>query len=614
MPPEETSPLDSLRERVYRPEEKGGAQVPAYSHEEAPAAYGWQAPPPPAPKKRLPWTIKFLIATGVFLVIAGAVAAFLIFHGTRAISSDRVKIEVQAPVSIASGDTVPVVITVHNGNPTTLKDAMLYASFPDGTRAGDGTDAQLTQYSDALGDVSAGADVTRTVQVKLFGTEGQDFSVPLKVEYHTDGSNALFVSRDTFDATVSTSPISVQVQTLSQSPSGQPLTLSVSVRSNASSPVSNVALAASYPSGFSPTAADPKPSAANFFDLGTLDPGAVKTIKVTGTLTGETDDQRVFRFTAGSTNPDGSSTLGNSYAEGDATVTITHPFLNVGLSLNNSSSDTVVAEPGSTMNALVSWQNMLSDPLTNASIHVAVSGSALASGSISGGSGFYRSSDSSVVFDSSTNPELASLAAGDTGVGSFSFALKPTSALAGVASPTVTLTVSVSGQHASQGAIAQTLTSTQTRTIKVGSTVSLSSALSRSASDTGPIPPAAGTESTYTVTLTAKNSVSSVGAAKETFTLPSYVRFMGAADSGITFNPDTHTVTWGVGDLAAGASASGTFQIGFTPSASQSGDSPTVIGEQSFTGVDRFTGAPVTATAAALTSELPGSRSSGTVQ
>ena len=618
MPPEEKSPLDSLRDRVYRPapgEPLQEAGVPAYSQEEAPETYGWNTPPPPAPKKRMSWALKFLIGTGIFFVIAGAVAAFLIYHGTRAISSDRVQVQVQAPVSIASGDTVPVVITVHNGNPTALKDAMLYASFPDGTRTGDGTDATLTQYNDALGSVAAGADVTRTVQVKLFGTEGQAVSIPMKVEYHIEGSNALLVTHETYTATISTSPISVEVQTLSQSPSGQPITLNVSVRSNATTPVSDVALSAQYPSGFSVTSADPAPAAANFFSIGTLAAGEQKTIKIAGTLTGQTDDQRVFRFTAGSTNPDGSSTLGNAFAEGDATVTITHPFLNVGLSLNRSTSDTVIAQPGSTISALLSWQNMLSGSLTNASIRVALSGNALAPGSIQGGSGFYRSNDSSVIFDSSTNPSLASLSAGDASAGSFSFGLKSASMLRGVSNPVVTLTVSMSGQQASQGAAAGTLSSTLTRTVKVGTVVSVSSTLSRTGTyaNTGPIPPVAGTESTYTVTLTAQNSVNSVGAAKETFTLPPYVRFTGAADKGITVDAGSRTVSWTIGDLAPGASATGHFQIGFTPSASQSGTSPTLVGEQSFSGVDRFTGEQVTATADALTSELPGSRDSGTV-
>jgi hypothetical protein len=182
-----------------------------------------------------------------------------------------------------------------------------------------------------------------------------------------------------------------------------------------------------------------------------------------------------------------------------------------------------------------------------------------------------------------------------------------------VTNPTVTLSVSVTGQSSAGGSAAQALSSTLSRTVKIGTTVALASTLSHAAPNTGPVPPTAGTETTYTVSLTANNTVNSVGAAKATMQLPSYVRYTAAADAGMSYNPDTHTVTWAIGDLAPNASAKGNFQIAFLPSASQSGTAPFVVGEQTFSGVDRFTQQQVTATADSLTSELPGSLSSGTV-
>ncbi|MDB4991877.1 MAG: hypothetical protein JWL75_122 [Parcubacteria group bacterium] len=617
MPPEKRSPLESLEDRLYRNQTPQEVSVPAYSNQETPEAYGWTPPPPPPPvliKKRMPWTVKFLIGTGVFLVLAGGAAAFLVFHGTRSFSSDQVVIQAQSNTAIASGDTVSIVITVHNGNPTAMNNATLLASLPPGTRAGDGTDAPLTQYTDVLGTVPPGGDVTRTIQAKLFGTEGQSLTIPIKVSYSADGSNASFESKKDYSITVSTSPISVQVQTLSQTPSGQPLTLTVVVRSNASADVQNVALSAVYPAGFSLSKTDPAASGTNFFNLGTLVPGDQKIIKITGTLTGQSTDLRVFRFTAGSANPDGTSSLGNSFAEGDATIAITNPFLNVGLSLNRESADSVLASPGDVIGAMLTWQNTLAGTLANASIKVALSGNALDTKTISGGTGFYRSSDGSVIFDSSNNTSLASLSSGDTGAGSFTFGIKSPAALNGIKNPIVTLTVSVTGQQASQGGAAQTLSSTLTRTVKIGSAVTISSVLSHTnATASGPVPPVAGKETLYTVTLSAKNTLNSVGAAKETFQLPSYVRYTGVADAGVLYNPDTRTVTWTIGDLVPGGNSTGHFQIGFTPSTSQTGGVPVLVQDQSFTGVDRFTGQQVYSSAAALTTQLQGSIPSGTV-
>ncbi len=615
MPPEKDSPLDALTKRLYQPNADTGIDVPAYTEKPDQEAYGWKAPPPIVVKRRMPWAIKFLIGTGIFLALAAMVAAYLVLQGTRAVSEDKVEIQPQAPVSIASGDVVPLVITVYNGNPTALKDARLFVSLPEGTRQGDSTDAPLTQYSDVLGSVPAGGYVTRTIQVRLFGMEGQSLTIPTKVEYHVEGSNALLVSTKDIAITVSSSPISVQVQTLSQSPSGQPLSLIVTVRSNASAPVENVALSAQYPSGFSAQRAEPPSSGSNFFNLGTLVPGDQRIVKITGTLIGQNSDQRVFRFIAGTMNTNGTQTLGTTYAEGAATVAITQPFLNVGLSLNREAADSVLSEPGATIGGLLSWKNTLGGTLTNATIRVALSGNALDVAAITGGSGFYRSSDQSVVFDGQNTPGLASLSSGDTGLGSFSFAVKSPSALVGVKNPTVTLTVSVTGQQAAQGGTPQSLSSTLTRTVKVGTSVELTSSLAHAGGGAnGSVPPVAGKETLYTVTLSAKNTVNSVGAAKATFTLPSYVRFSGVADAGVTYNPDSRAVTWTVGDLQVAANSSATFQLGFTPSTSQQGTSPVLVNDQTFAGVDRFTGGQVYASAPALTTQLPGNTSSGTVQ
>ncbi len=355
----------------------------------------------------------------------------------------------------------------------------------------------------------------------------------------------------------------------------------------------------------------------NLFTLGDFAPGEEKTVKITGTLVGEDADERVFHFDVGTINPNGTSTLGNTYAGALASVRLTHPFLNVGLTLNQEAADSVVADPGEAISAILNWQNTLTASLANASVQVALAGNALDTSSISGGTGFYSSSDSSVVFSKDTNAALASLGAGDSGVGSFSFKIKPVASLTNVRNPMVTLTVSIAGSQPAQGSQAATLSSTVTRTIKVGTTVTLSSSLSRAGgfTNSGPVPPTAGTETPYTLTLSAHNTINSVGGAKVSMTLPAYVRYTGQATpaGSVAYNADTRALTWTVGDIAPGGTAAASLQIGLLPSTSQNGTSPIVVGNQSFTGVDRFTGEQVTASAPALTDELPGMSSSGNV-
>jgi hypothetical protein len=183
-----------------------------------------------------------------------------------------------------------------------------------------------------------------------------------------------------------------------------------------------------------------------------------------------------------------------------------------------------------------------------------------------------------------------------------------------VTNPTIMLAVSIAGQHVGgSDSSPESLTSTLTRTIKVGTTIVLSSVISHAPSGAGPVPPTAGIQTTYTVALTARNTVNSVGAAKVTMQLPSYVTYTNAADAGVTYDTNSRTVTWTVGDLSPNASASAKFQISFLPSSSQTGISPVLVGQETFTGVDRFTSSAVSALAPELTSDLQGVRGSGTV-
>ena len=97
--------------------------------------------------------------------------------------------------------------------------------------------------------------------------------------------------------------------------------------------------------------------------------------------------------------------------------------------------------------------------------------------------------------------------------------------------------------------------------------------------------------------------------------LPSYVRFIehwSPASEKLTYNPVGGEVLWDVGDLGSGVGF-GTpprelfFQIAVTPTESQVGTAPVVVGESSAIGEDRFTGESLKSnTRPALTTDLTG--------
>lgn len=610
--PDDTSTLERLRRKLYAPEAPASFPEPALrpAAPEAPVAgqEGW-APPavPSAPKKKVSYAALFLGIAGAFFVLALMVAAYFLVFGGRSVSTDRIDIQIDGPSSISSGDIMTVLVAVENGNPVPVQETMLMLAFPDTTRSAADQSVPFTRYEDTLGTVAPGETATRSVQAMVFGAEGERVRVPVTFEYRVEGSNATFVKEAEYEVTITSSPLSVRAEAVSEVSVGQPLVFAVTVRSNAQAPLENVAVFAQYPFGFASVRGE-----GPLFEVGTLAPGEERTLTVQGTLSGEDADERVFRFTAGTTQGESPSALAVSYATALAPVTLAKPFLATTLSINRDTGANPVIDAGVPVQGSLSWLNTLATPVLDGQISVALSGSALDTASVSAYGGYYRSSDTTILYSRETDASLASLAPGTSGNGTFSFKTKPTAELAGTKNPAITATVSVVGRRVGERNVPESVSSSVVRTIKVGTELTLAARALYSTGpfkNTGPWPPVADQETTYTITLDLANSVNTVADTVVSGVLPTYVRFVSGSDGSVSYNPATRTVSWKAGDVEAGTGygtprKAASFQVALLPSVSQRGTSPILVSSLTAAGVDRFTQKQLTLTAPEVTTRI----------
>jgi len=607
--PDDTSTLERLRQKLYAPTAPESFPEPTLSRvpvSPTPETQGWAPPVPPVSTKkpRVSWAAIFLGIAALFFVLAVASAAYFLVFGGRSVSTDRIAITTDGPTSISSGDVVTLLISVENRNPVTIMNTALSVEFPDTARSPENEDQPFTHYEDTVGDVLSGETGTRSVRVVLYGGEGERTVIPIRFEYRIEGSNAVFVKEVEYEVQITSSPISIRAEAVSEAAVGQPLTFAVTVRSNAKEPLENVAVYAQYPFGFTARRGE-----GPVFPVGTLAPGEERTITVTGTLTGENNDERVFRFTGGIRRGEETNVLAISYSTALASVTLAKPFLSTTLSLNRDTSNAPVIEAGAAVQGIVSWVNTLATPVLDGQVSVKLSGSALDSSSVSAYGGYYRSSDTTIIFSRETESGLANLAPGATGSGTFNFRTKPAAALAAMRNPTITATISVAGRRVGESNVPENIASSVTRTIKVGTDLALSAKSLYSTGpfkNTGPWPPVADQETTYTIDLDLTNTVNSVADTVVSGVLPSYVRYVGAtspADGSVSYNAATRTVTWRAGEIAAGASDSSAFQVALLPSASQRGTSPILMSSIKVTGTDRFTQKPISLTRPEITTQ-----------
>jgi hypothetical protein len=613
-PPKEedtTGSLERARQSLYSPVAQARERSRFAGAGEHTTPHAWEeeqeiVSPPHQGERHVRLATLFLGGAAAFFVVAFAAAGYFFYFGSNSVSTDKITIDMQGPTTIAGGDTVPLSITVTNKNPVAVENATIEVDFPDGTRSATNVLAPYPRYVENLGTLASGATVNRSIKAVVFGGAGQTITLPVSVSYGTASSNAIFEKKSSYPLAITSTPLSVSVDALTETVSGEPITFTLTVRSNATVPLGNVAVSVNSPFGFSVTSSSVPLNNGNFL-IGTLAPGASKQVTLTGILSGQNSEQRVFHFTVGTSKSSQDATLSVSYMTQDATVAISAPFITTMLAINGDTSPNVVITPGSTNSVTLTYTNTLSTSVTNAAIVVSVAGSAIDYDSIRTTSGFYNSADHTIRFDRDTDPALSTLAPGASGIGTLTFSTLPV----GTLSPTVTLALSVSGTRVGQSNVPERVTTSAVKTAKVATTVVLSARSSHAGDPfgaSGPIPPRANQATTYAVIWNVQNKGNAIAGATVTATLPSYVSYADKSQGTGTFSYDSvsRTITWTVGDVAQGASAQGLFQLTFTPSTSQKGGAPALTSAVSLSGYDRFAGVSVSATAEPATTETRG--------
>lgn len=572
----------------------------------------WATTPPPLPplKKKAPLTTVFFVLSAFFFVGALAFAAYFFMVGGRNVSAERIGLTVDAPIRTGSGDEMTLIFSIENRNPTPAINTEIRARFPESTRVPDNPAQQYTDYVDTAGDIQPGQTSTRSVRVVLYGAEGDRITIPVTFEYRIPGSNGTYERKVEHEVVITSSPLSVRAEAVSEVAIGQPITFAVTVRSNATAPIENVAILAQYPFGFAPTQGK-----GPLYEVGTLAPGEERIISITGVITGEDAEERVFRFGVGPAHPAAPNILTATYSTATVPVTLAKPFLATALTIGRDSGATPIIKAGADTQGMVSWINTLTVPLRDARVEVALSGSALDASSVSAHGGFYRSSDRTIIFSKESDLSLGNLAAGATGNGSFNFKTRSAQDLRGARNQSITAVISVSGRRVGEGNVSEAVNAALTRTLKIETDLTATARGLRSTGpfqNTGAWPPVVDQESTYTVELSLANSLNTVADAAVSGVLPSYVRFVGAAspnESAITYNATTRTVTWKAGEIEAGvghgtAPRTAHFQVALLPSVSQRGTSPILLSGIRTSGFDRFTERQVESTHPDITARI----------
>lgn len=562
----------------------------------------------------------FLFSVGFFILAVGYVA-FQFFAGGNIVSNANIDIAILGNTFTAGGEDLPLQIEITNRNSSALELVDLVVEYPTGSSQGGNGEAigEVERLRTSIGSIASGSVANENMKIVLFGEQGSVHNIKISLEYRLEGSNSIFVKEKEYQVTINSTPINLLVDAPIEVNPNEDLVFKIKSSLNASKPASDMLLRVDYPVGFQFVKATPAPALGNnIWDMGDLAPGAQSEIVILGKMIdvfdGEEKTFQVYTGTQSKTDKSLISVVFNSLAH---TVSIKKPFIATKLFINGVYQREYAIDTKTLITADIRWVNNLDTKVNDLEIRAKISGNAINRNTIKSQKGFYNSLDDVIIWDKSYDNSFAEVGPGEEGIVTFSaspLALFST-ANGMISQPVINIEVSIAGKQPFEGNLVQKLQNSESKTIRVISDIGfVAKALHFSGpfKNTGPIPPQAEKETTYTIVWTLTNTSNNISNVQIRSTLPPFIKFVGAinpATADLTYNASTRDIVWNVGALPrstgiGGAARELAFQVSLTPSISQIGEAVTLITNAFLTGHDDFANVDIKASKAPLTTRL----------
>ena len=408
------------------------------------------------------------------------------------------------------------------------------------------------------------------------------------------------------DRLIVSSQVGFTMSMLKEASTGQEIEIIISVDSSTSETLENISLRMDYPFGFVYTGADPKPSLDNTtWTIESLEPFKSKEIHIRGIINGEDDSSKVFTADLGIQDEDNPTRLKTTYSRAEETVILRRPFIGLQVLINKQEADQpVIIKKDDVIEVSIPWVNNLDTKIADMSIEATIDHKIADRGSIKilGERGFFNSLKDVAVWNQQTDPDFGVVLPGASGVVGFSFDLGSI-VQEGELLKDVEITVSAiaKGKRLSDVNVPESTKTPAIGKARLVTPLELSSQIlykDGPIPNTGSLPPRANQETTYTVRWQVTNGTNKISNAVVKTKLPTYVVWKGIQspqNESIMYDSVGGNVSWTIGDLDSGVGVINSprevsFQIGFVPSVTQIGSSPTLITETTFNAVDNFTG------------------------
>ncbi len=549
----------------------------------------------------------FFFFSLVFFILTLSYASYVFFAGGNTVSNENIDIFILGNNFTSGGEELSLVVGIANKNSSALDLVDLVIEYPKSSPSSPSGNADFSlpteRLRQSLGTIPAGAVRNENIKVVLFGEQGTVVPIKISLEYRVEGSNAIFVKEKPYEVTINSTPINLSVDAPVTISPNQDVILNVKVTLNSTHTASKILLKLDYPLGFQFKSALPAPTLGNnIWSLGDMAPGAERSVAITGKMLDVFDgEEKTFHISSGSQSSTDKSAFDVVFNSLSHVIMIQKPFIEARLFVNGVSGREYASSSKSPIYGTIEWTNNLDTKVNDLEIRVKIKGNAVNRKTINAERGFYDSSSDMITWDKNSINQFREANPGDSGSVKFSFS--PVSLFSAgdglLLDPSINIEVSISGKQLSEGYAAKDLKNSDSGTIRIISDVGLMTRAlyySGTFKNTGPIPPKAENQTSYTIIWSLSNTSNNISKGVVRSSLPSWVRFIGpiSPDSeDLTYNPSNREIIWNIGAIFKGTSLtkegrSVSFQVSLTPSLSQIGTSPVIVSDAVLTGHDDF--------------------------
>lgn len=550
----------------------------------------------------------------IFIVIILSIIAGLLgfwYWQKNNYSKDVLKLEILGPEQASLFEEVEYTVKYKNNSNFRLEEPRLIFEFPEyslpSDYSSDNPNVVLPRRQemgpDELGDIYPGEEKIIKFKARLFGKEGEIKTAKAWLNYEPKNLNARYESATTFSTTIKDIPLTFDFDLSSKIEAARDFKFSLNYYSSLEYPISNLGIMIGYPLGFEFIESVPRALEKTEWDIPVLNKAEGGRIEIRGRLAGEVKDQKIFSAKIGVWQDNEFIPL----KEITRGVEIVEPHLDIFQTINGK--DNYIANPGDILHYEIFFRNISTEPFANLFMVVKLDGKAFDLNSIRTENGKTSSGDNSILWDWRNVSQLSFLGQGDEGKVEFWVNLKDWS---------------VNNPGERNAVLKNSVLISQTKeefTTKLNSKLAVTQHVAYNDEvfgNSGPVPPKAGEQTTYTITWYFKNYYNDVRNATVRAVLPYNVKLTGkifpeSQSSKFTFDSQSREIVWRVSDgepIEPGtgvinSAPSISFQVALTPDSSQRGKIAQIIGEAITKGEDQWTDTNLESRAHSVDTTLP---------